>query len=327
MCNLPHSPAPLHWSLHCGRAHHNDRALTVVDGLWVTIFEAIVVCKLPAGDEGGVAVASTSNRVRLPPAMEVTTDSSSPGRPVQDQVSAPLAHLTLGSTRVPSTRTVRKMELIQKAKLAKVAEQAERYDDMATCIKAVNELGAELSKEECNLLLVAYKNVVAFFCHSGCRVCAYSKTSDKKLLLIKDYQEKVELDLGFIYTEVLELLDKYLIANATNPESKVFYMKMKGDYFQYLAEVACSDDRKQMIDNSQGAYREAFDISKKQMHPTYLIHLELALNLSVFYYEIFNNPELTCTLAKTAFDEAIVEPDTLNEDSYSCSSCSCLETT
>ena len=40
-----------------------------------------------------------------------------------------------------------------------------------------------------------------------------------------------------------ELLDKYLIANATNPES-VFYMKMKGDYFWYLAEVACGDDRK-----------------------------------------------------------------------------------
>lgn len=41
-----------------------------------------------------------------------------------------------------------------------------------------------------------------------------------------------------------ELLDKYLIANATNPESKVFYLKMKGDYFRYLAEVACGDDRK-----------------------------------------------------------------------------------
>lgn len=43
-----------------------------------------------------------------------------------------------------------------------------------------------------------------------------------------------------------ELLDKYLIANATNPESKVFYLKMKGDYFRYLAEVASGDDRKRM---------------------------------------------------------------------------------
>ena len=88
-----------------------------------------------------------------------------------------------------------------------------------------------------------------------------------------------------------ELLDKYLTANATNPES-VFYMKMKGDYFWYLAEVACGDDRKQTIDNSQGAYQEAFHISKKEMQPTHPIGLGLALDFSVLYYEILNNPEL-----------------------------------
>lgn len=134
--------------------------------------------------------------------------------------------------------------------------------------------------------------------------------------LIKDSGAKVESELRSICTTVLELLDKYLIANATNPESKVFYLKMKGDYFRYLAEVACGDDRKQTIDNSQGAYQEAFDISKKEMQPTHPIQLGLALNFSVFYYEILNNAELACTLAKTAFDEAIAELDTLNEDSY-----------
>ena len=49
------------------------------------------------------------------------------------------------------------------------------------------------------------------------------------------------------------------------------------------------------------------------MQPTHPIRLGLALNFSVFYYEILNNPELACTLAKTAFDEAIAELDTLNE--------------
>ncbi len=50
-----------------------------------------------------------------------------------------------------------KTELIQKAKLA---EQAERYDDMAAWMKQVTEQGAELTNEERNLLSVAYKNVV-----------------------------------------------------------------------------------------------------------------------------------------------------------------------
>ncbi|XDB65840.1 hypothetical protein AB1E18_019150 [Capra hircus] len=127
-------------------------------------------------------------------------------------------------------------------------------------MKAATEQGAELSNEERNLLSMAYKNV---------------------LQLIKDYREKVESELRSIYTTVLELLDKYLIANATNPESKVSYLKMKGDYFWYLAEVACGDDRKQTIDNFRGAYQEAFDISKKERQPTHPIWLGLALNFSV----------------------------------------------
>lgn len=52
---------------------------------------------------------------------------------------------------------VDKEELVQRAKLA---EQAERYDDMAAAMKSVTETGVELSNEERNLLSVAYKNVV-----------------------------------------------------------------------------------------------------------------------------------------------------------------------
>ncbi|ERE73474.1 14-3-3 protein theta [Cricetulus griseus] len=209
-----------------------------------------------------------------------------------------------------------KTELIQKAKLA---EQAECYDDMATCMKAMTEQGAKLSNEERNLLSVAYKNVVGGR-RSAWRVISgieqMTDTSYKKLQLIKDCREKVVSELRSICTMVLELLDKYFIASATNPESKVFSLKMKGDYFRYLAEVACGDDRKQTIDNSQGAYQEAFDISKKEMQPSHPICLGLVLNFSVFYFEILNNPVLACTLAKTAFDQAITELESLSEDPY-----------
>jgi 14-3-3 protein beta/theta/zeta len=33
-----------------------------------------------------------------------------------------------------------------------------------------------------------------------------------------------------------------LIPKAVNPESKVFYLKMNGDYYRYLAEVATGDE-------------------------------------------------------------------------------------
>ncbi|KAG5846792.1 tyrosine 3-monooxygenase/tryptophan 5-monooxygenase activation protein, theta polypeptide a [Anguilla rostrata] len=206
-------------------------------------------------------------------------------------------------------------ELIQKAKLA---EQAERYDDMATCMKEVTEQGAELSNEERNLLSVAYKNVVGAR-RSAWRVISSieqkTEGSDKKLQMVKEYREKVESELRDICNDVLELLNKYLIANSTNPESKVFYLKMKGDYYRYLAEVA-TGEKQDTIASSQTAYQEAFDISKKEMQPTHPIRLGLALNFSVFFYEILNSPDQACALAKQAFDEAIAELDTLNEDSY-----------
>lgn len=72
----------------------------------------------------------------------------------------------------------------------------------------------------------------------------------------------------------------------------------------------------EVVDQSQGAYNEAFEIAKGQMQPTHPIRLGLALNFSVFYYEILNAPDRACHLAKQAFDDAIAELDTLNEDSY-----------
>lgn len=91
---------------------------------------------------------------------------------------------------------------------------------------------------------------------------------------------------------------------------------MKGDYFRYLAEVALGDDRAEIMKNSQESYKQAFDIAGQEMPPTHPIRLGLALNYSVFYYEILNDPEQACSLAKTAFDDAIAELDTLSEESY-----------
>jgi len=208
-----------------------------------------------------------------------------------------------------------KDELVQRAKLA---EQAERYDDMASSMKNVTETGIELSNEERNLLSVAYKNVVGAR-RSSWRVISSieqkTEGAEKKQQMAKEYREKVEGELREVCNDVLNLLDKYLIAKASNAESKVFYLKMKGDYFRYLAEVATGDARSAVVDDSQRAYQDAYDISKEKMQPTHPIRLGLALNFSVFYYEILNSPEKACQLAKTAFDQAVAELDTLDEDS------------
>lgn len=90
----------------------------------------------------------------------------------------------------------------------------------------------------------------------------------------------------------------------------------KGDYHRYLAEFATGDKRKDAASFAHDAYKAATDIAQTDLAPTHPIRLGLALNFSVFYYEILNSPDRACHLAKQAFDDAIAELDTLSEESY-----------
>jgi len=204
---------------------------------------------------------------------------------------------------------------------AKLAEQAERYDEMVENMKKVAGMDVELSVEERNLLSVAYKNVIgarraSWRIISSIEQKEEAKGGDEKIGMIKDYRKNVETELKDICNDILEVLDKHLIPAAVSGESKVFYYKMKGDYHRYLAEFATGNDRKEAAENSLVAYKAASDIAMTELPPTHPIRLGLALNFSVFYYEILNSPDRACRLAKAAFDDAIAELDTLSEESY-----------
>ncbi|XP_071147160.1 uncharacterized protein [Mytilus edulis] len=207
---------------------------------------------------------------------------------------------------------------------AKIAEQAERFDDMAEAMKKVtenleNDEKKELSVEERNLLSVAYKNVVGARRSSWRMVSLIenkAESTQPRHKLAQQFRVKLEDELNKICQEVLDLLDKQLLANVTSDESRVFYLKMKGDYYRYMAEYSSEEARPGIVENSQKAYMDAMDCAKEKMPPTHPSRLGLALNFSVFYYEILNTPERACHLAKEAFDAAIAELDNLDQESY-----------
>jgi 14-3-3 protein epsilon len=91
---------------------------------------------------------------------------------------------------------------------------------------------------------------------------------------------------------------------------------MEGDYHRYLSEFQTGDVRKKSASAALAAYQNASGIASSDLPPTHPIRLGLALNFSVFYYEILNSPDQACQIAKQAFDDAIAELDTLNEESY-----------
>jgi 14-3-3 protein epsilon len=205
--------------------------------------------------------------------------------------------------------------------LAKLAEQAERYEEMVEAMKKVAELNIELSDEERNLLSVAYKNVVgarraSWRIISSIEQKEEARHNEQHVKRVHEYRVKVEAELSKICEDVLAVLDNNLIPSSSSNQAKVFYHKMKGDYQRYLAEFRSGDDRKNTAGKSLEAYQAANDIATKELPPTHPIRLGLALNFSVFYFEIMNSPEKACQLAKQAFDDAIAELDNLSEDSY-----------
>uniref|UniRef100_A0A1V1FTE0 14-3-3 protein zeta n=1 Tax=Reticulitermes speratus TaxID=60591 RepID=A0A1V1FTE0_9NEOP len=205
--------------------------------------------------------------------------------------------------------------------LSKLQEQSERYEEMAASMKAVAKLNSEFSAEERNLFSVAYKNVIgtrraAWRIISAIEQKEEGRQDTVKVQRIKTYRQVIEKELTGICNEIFELIDKNLIPNATSGESKVFFYKMKGDYCRYMAEYTVETARKEASDKSLAAYKSALDIAQKELPSTNPIRLGLALNFSVFHYEILNNPEQACTMAKQAFDDAIAELDTLSEESY-----------
>lgn len=133
------------------------------------------------------------------------------------------------------------------------------------------------------------------------------------------YKKKIEAELQGICDDILDMLDNCLIPSTTTAELKVFFYKMKGDYYRYIAEFANSDDKQAATGAAEDAYEEATKLADAKLPSTHPIRLGLALNFSVFYYEIANDPVRACEMARDAFDLAMADLDGVNqhpEDSY-----------
>ncbi|XP_035684175.1 14-3-3 protein zeta-like [Branchiostoma floridae] len=198
-----------------------------------------------------------------------------------------------------------KESLIQKAKLL---EQAERWQDMALCMKQVVEMGGDpLTTEERNLLSVGYKNMVDSRRLALLNIASAERkaTDDSETLQAAKWSREkahVVTELKGICGEVLVLLDKFLIkrvdtsvvdvADAVSLESEVFYRKMAGDYFRYLAEISEGEEKEDMVMGARESYKKAHEkaANLKTTHPI-RIGLALILNYSLFHYDVRNDPQ------------------------------------
>jgi len=210
------------------------------------------------------------------------------------------------------------LDIKKLVELVRVAETAERYEDMCKfvekLVKMKSKNGEDLDVDERNLLSVAYKNVVGAKRASWRTLAGGFDDADEELL--KKYKTIVENELEAICNEVIDLLTEHLCKNVkgNGDETEVFYLKMCGDYYRYLSEFKTESD--EIKKNAEKYYKEAMEVAEANLNETHPTRLGLALNFSVCYYEILKEPEKACDLAKKSFDAAIEKLDTLNDASY-----------
>ena len=201
--------------------------------------------------------------------------------------------------------------------LAKLYERAERFPDMVKAINKFVELDPKLTKDERNILSAGYKNIISDKRASWRLLNSMEKKEEKKnssqSANIHDIKNNIERELNQICNEIQNIIDKYLVPNAVEPEMKVFFFKLKGDYYRYKCEFASGKDFDDACEKAEKVYKEAFQIANKEIPITNSTRLGLALNYSVFYYEIKGLKEEACNIAKNAFDESMKVLDDLEK--------------
>jgi len=222
---------------------------------------------------------------------------------------------------ISNIMNVDNLEVTDLLSATKLAEVSERYQDMCKFLHKLVETKCEskeaLSNEERNLLSVGFKNVVGTMRQSW-RMITQGGFDNIDNDTLDKYKELIEKELEETCKEVIDLLEKTTevardVSDDEAKENLVFYLKMSGDYYRYLSEFKPVETHQK---TAEKYYQEAIELANEHLPETHPTRLGLALNFSVCCYEILDQKEYACKIAKEAFDSAIEKLDTLNDSSY-----------
>eukprot|EP00933_Yihiella_yeosuensis_P048015 TRINITY_DN4401_c0_g1_i1.p1 TRINITY_DN4401_c0_g1~~TRINITY_DN4401_c0_g1_i1.p1 ORF type:complete len:230 (-),score=59.68 TRINITY_DN4401_c0_g1_i1:397-1086(-) len=192
--------------------------------------------------------------------------------------------------------------------LARVAERAERYDEMSDFMKERVETGVPLNPEERDMFSAAFKNALTARRHAVRVAIAVADQEQQEgregnANLANSYRTKVENELQEICDKALTLLKNILTAAASPGEAKTFYLKMQGDYYRYLSEFTKGGVHDQAAQDASQAYSLGLQ-EAQALAATHPVRLGLALNYSVFQHEVLRDTHTAVATATQALLEA-----------------------
>ena len=207
-------------------------------------------------------------------------------------------------------------ELEELSSLAQVALIAERYFDASKYIEElIKKKKEDLTKEEKNIFYKSFKYVVNSKRSAWLSInyLEEKEKNDERMEIIKNYKNILEKDISDICKNVITLINNFLISKTVLDESKMFFLKMKGDYYRYLCEFKTLNENKNYLDESEKNYKNAIELSQNISWVSG-IKLGLYLNYSVFFYEVKKDAKKAIQIAKEAIKSAKKYSDKIKEE-------------
>jgi 14-3-3 protein epsilon len=206
--------------------------------------------------------------------------------------------------------------------MARVADQAERYPDVLSSMNEIIAADPKLNADERNLLSVAYKALTGSRRSALRTINAFLeddsiKAIPERVAKLTELRTKLVDELDGFCRDLINLTDTKLLPAAGDAATKVFYEKLKADYYRYSVEFKAEANRKDGADKAKASYESAFAIASAELTKANPAYLGLALNYSVFLYEIIGQKVEAIELADKSFKDAVDGLDELDEDEYS----------
>jgi len=203
---------------------------------------------------------------------------------------------------------------------AKLAQEANRFEDMARYMKLMVETGAPMTRDDDNMLAVSYKRVLDAKRLSRRTLMSVEQKdglTSWETAAARDYRVRIDDEQRALCDEMLSMVTMLLSSGRnefTDPATSIFYLKLLADYKRYMAEaIDDTDDRNSVVAESRAAYESAHQLGQHTLRPIDPVRLGLMLNYSVFLYQVCDQRKQGHDLAKRAFDEALSEIDAIDQ--------------
>ena len=188
--------------------------------------------------------------------------------------------------------------------LCHLCSGTKRFKDLRQYVREFLGLGYEFSDQDRHLFAIGFRESISEL-RNAWRAISSSENKDVNATIVESSQIRIADEIQNTCSEASSFIVEKIEPTCTVPEQRVYFTKLLGDFARYRTEVQSGPMREETASQALRHYTRAADVAICHLSSCDPVRLGLMLNFSLFYYEIINDPERACIIAKAACDDAV----------------------